>query len=127
MTGYQTWIGRKGTTMIPSALSCFTFARTPGMTKIGGNAENFNSDQSILNASMYIVPGSSLNAACLPNCVLILVAKRSISGLTHKCSNARFKKFDRSIHSVSTWFYLDSLSATVFSFPGIWAAERWFL
>ena len=76
---------------------------------------------------MDIAPRSGLNAAYLPNCVLIFVAKRSVSGLKHKCSNARFKNFDWSTHSVSTWLDRDSLSATVFSFPGMWAAERWFL
>ena len=58
------------------------------------------------NASIYIDPGSGLNDAYLPNGVLISVENRSISGLKHKCSNARF--FDCSIHSVSTWFDQDS-------------------
>ena len=52
------------------------------------------------NTSIYIDPGSGLNDAYLPNGVLISVENRSISGLKHKCSNARF--FDCSIHSVST-------------------------
>ena len=37
-----------------------------------------------------------------------------------------FENFDWSIHSESTWFDRDFLSATMFSFPGILAAERWF-
>ena len=68
------------------------------MTEIGGNVQTVQSDQSILNASIYIAPRSDLNAAFFPNCVLILVANRSISGLKHKCSNSRFKNFDWSIH-----------------------------
>ena len=102
MTRYQTWVGQKVTTIIPSALSYFSLKRTLGTTEIEGNAENFKSDQSIQNVSIYIAPESGLNAAYLPNCVLILVAKRSISGLKHKCFNARFKTFDWSIHSGST-------------------------
>ena len=33
------------------------------MTEIGGNVLNVHSDQSILNASIYIAPRSDLNAA----------------------------------------------------------------
>ena len=56
----------------------------------------------------------------MPNSVLILVVNRSIYGLRHKCSNPRFKKINWSIHSVSARFDRDSLSATVFSFAGMW-------
>ena len=76
---------------------------------------------------MCIAPGSCLNATYFPNCVLILVASWSIPGLKHKCSNARSKNFDWSIHSISTWFDQDYLSANVFSLPGMWAARRFFL
>ena len=38
MTKYQTWVFQNGTTIIRSALSCFTFKRTLGMTEIGRNA-----------------------------------------------------------------------------------------
>ena len=43
-----------------------------------------------------------------------ICASRSISGLKHKCSNARFKTIDWSIHSVPTWFDRDSLLANDF-------------
>ena len=38
MTGCQSWVDQNGTTIIPSALSCFTFARTLGMNQRGGDA-----------------------------------------------------------------------------------------
>ena len=126
MTGNQTWVSQSGTTRIPSSLSCFTFENTFGMDEIGENAWNLKSDQSIVNASIYIAPGSRLIAAYFPDCVLILVANRSTFGLKHKYFNSRFKSFNLSIYSVSTWFDWDSLSATVFSFPEMWANERQF-
>ena len=57
MAGYQTLVGQTGTTLMPSALFCFTFERNRGMIEIGGNAWNFKSDQSILKASIYIALG----------------------------------------------------------------------
>ena len=42
MAGYQTWVSQNGTTIIPSALSCFIVERTLGMTEIGGNHKHLN-------------------------------------------------------------------------------------
>ena len=63
MTRYHAGVGQNGTSITPFSLSCFTFERTLGMTKIRGNAQNFISDQSmsILNTSTYIASGSGLN------------------------------------------------------------------
>ena len=40
---------------------------------------------------MHITPGSDINATYLPNCLLILKANRSISGLKHRYSNTDSK------------------------------------
>lgn len=55
-----------------------------------------------MNAPIYIVPASGLNATYLLNCALTLVANESIPGFKHKCPNSRLKNFDWGIHSVST-------------------------
>ena len=120
MAEYHIQVSQNGTNIMPSLRSCLTFERILTMTKIGQNAKKFKWDQSILNTSIYVAPGSSLNAPKFSNSALILVVNKSISGLRHKCSNVRFKKINWIIHSVSTWFDRDSLSATVFSFPGMW-------
>ena len=55
-----------------------------------------------MNAPIYIVPESALNATYLLNCALTLVANKSIPVFKHKCPNSRLKNFDWGIHSVST-------------------------
>ena len=114
------------TTIIPSAISSLNFEITLSMTEIRGNPKNFKLGRLIPNASIYIAAGSDLNAAYLSNCALALSANKSISGLKHKCSYARFKNFDWSIHSVSTGFGGDFLSVTVFSCSRMRAAGRGF-
>ena len=87
MAEYHIQVSQNGTNIMPSLLSCLTFERILTMTKIGENAKKFKWDQSILNTSIYVAPGSSLNAPKLSNSALILVVNKSISGLRHKCSN----------------------------------------
>ena len=55
-----------------------------------------------MNAPIYMVPESGLNATYLLNCALTLVENKSISGFKHQCPNSRLKKFDWGSHSVST-------------------------
>ena len=50
-----------------------------------------------MNAPIYIVPASGLNATYLLNCALTLVANESIPGFKHKCPNSRLKNFGESI------------------------------
>ena len=45
-------ICHNGTTIIPSAISCFIFERALSTNEIRGNALNFKLDYSILNASI---------------------------------------------------------------------------
>ena len=124
---YQTWVGQSGTTSIPSALSCFTFEKALGMTKIGWMLKTLN-DTSQFLMHLYILPldPAEMLHICL-NFALILVINKSISGLKYTFSNSRFKNFEWGIHSVSTRLDRDFFSGTVFSFPGMQAAKRWFL
>ena len=52
---YQIWVGQIGATIIPSALSCFTFEKALGLTKIGWMLKTLN-DTSQYWMHLYTLP-----------------------------------------------------------------------
>jgi len=107
---------------MPVAWSSRIFFVTLVMILKGGNIYKVEQSQVRLKASIAVASGSGCQLTYLSICLLILLAKRSISGV-YAISQIFLNKRGFSIHSVLSWKTLENLSAVVFCLPGMKAAE----
>ena len=121
--GNQDCVGQLGRSTRPVALSLMIFCNTWCSRLKGGKDQNFSDVHCSVKASIANASGSGLQETNLEVWQFVLEANRSISIWKLSIWDIALKMEGFNCHSVSLWNVLDSLSAVMFSDPGIWAED----
>ena len=119
--GYQGCVDHAGKTRTPVAWSWHNFLMTFVSKLNGGNIYMKWCLQFIEKASTAKASGSGFQETYFSVCLLIRLANKSISGVP-KVSHTALYILGFNCHSVASWNFLEFLSASKFSLPGMCAA-----